>query len=70
MTGLLASLVGIAAGTAVLRLLTSAWGSELRISPGWITAAGLAGVMTSVLAGLIPARAAMQISPVEALRAQ
>ncbi len=69
-TGLLASLVGIPVGMAVLHLLSSAWGSELQIAPGWIAVAVLAGVTTSVLAGLIPARAAMRISPCEALRAE
>lgn len=69
-TGLLASLVGIPVGMAVLHLLSSAWGSELQITPGWITVAVLAGVTTSVLAGFIPARAAMRISPCEALRAE
>jgi hypothetical protein len=69
-TGLLAGLLGIAAGAAVLRLLTSAWGAELRTAPGWMTAAVLAGVLTALLAGIIPARAAMRISPCEALRAE
>jgi ABC-type antimicrobial peptide transport system permease subunit len=69
-TGLLAGLVGIAAGTAVLHLLASAWGAELHTAPGWVTAALLAGLTTALLAGIIPARAAIRISPCEALRAE
>jgi len=69
-TGLLASLVGIPVGMTLLHLLSSVWGAELQITHGWITVAVLAGVITSVLAGLIPARAAMRISPCEALRAK
>ncbi len=55
---------------AVLHLLNSAWGSELRMPPGWVAVAVLAGVTTALLAGLIPARAAMRISPCDALRAE
>jgi len=69
-TGLLSCLVGIPVATLVLRLLASAWGSELRMTPGCIAAAVLASAITAVLAGLIPARAAMGISPCEALRAE
>jgi putative ABC transport system permease protein len=69
-TGLLAGLVGIPVGMAVLHLLSSAWGSELRIPSGGTSVAVLASVMAAVLAGLIPARAAMKISPCEALRAE
>jgi putative ABC transport system permease protein len=69
-TGLLASCVGIPVGTAVLHLLGSMWHSELQITRLWIIVAVLAGAMTSLLAALIPARAAMRISPCEALRAE
>jgi putative ABC transport system permease protein len=69
-TGLLAGLVGIPIGTAVLHLLSSAWGSELRTPSEGTWFAVLASAMAAVLAGLIPARAAMKISPVEALRAE
>lgn len=69
-TGLLASLAGIPVGLSVLRLLSSAWGSELHTAPGWISVAVLSGLTMSLLAGLIPARAAMRISPCEALRAE
>jgi putative ABC transport system permease protein len=70
LTGLLASLAGIPAGLSVLHLLCSAWGSELHVAPGWIAVAVGAGLMTALLAGLIPARAAMRIAPSEALRAE
>jgi putative ABC transport system permease protein len=69
-TGLLAGLVGLSVGMAVLHLLSSAWGSELRIPSGGTWVAVLASAMAAVLAGLIPARAAMKISPCEALRAE
>ncbi len=70
MTGLLACLIGIPVGTGVLHLLSSAWCSPLRAGPGSVPVAVLASVLTAVLAGVIPARAAMRISPCDALRAE
>ena len=69
-TGLLAGLVGLPIGMAVLHLLSSAWGSELHMPSGGSLIAVLCSAVTALLAGIIPARAAMRISPVEALRAE
>jgi putative ABC transport system permease protein len=68
--GLLAAAAGIPLGVAVLRLVASAWGTDLHLSPGGAALALVSCAATSLLAGLIPARAAMRVSPCDALRAE
>jgi hypothetical protein len=70
LTGLLASALGLPVGLGALHLLTVVWGGAPRAAPeGMLTAAG-AGVATALLAGLIPARAALRVSPGDVLRAE
>jgi ABC-type antimicrobial peptide transport system permease subunit len=68
--GFFASLIGIPIGVLVLKGLTDLWGGELFLPQACAGVAILAGTITSLLAGLIPARAAMRISPAESLRAE
>jgi ABC-type antimicrobial peptide transport system permease subunit len=68
--GLLAAAAGVPLGMAVLRLVASAWGTDLHLPPGGAALALVSCAATSLLAGLIPARAAMRVSPCDALRAE
>ena len=69
-TGLLGGAAGVSLGTGVLRLLSAGFGVTLRAPALWLLAAVITSTLAALLAGLIPARAAMRISPVEALRAE
>jgi putative ABC transport system permease protein len=80
-TGLVGSLVGLVCGVLIARGIASSIGAlisdvygiaqradELATSP-WLLGGALAiGVVTSVIAALIPARSAAQVDPVQALQ--
>ncbi len=68
-TGLLGGLVGIGLGYGLLRVLARGFGSEIVPPAPWLFAAIGSSVVSAFLAGLIPARAAMRISPAQSLRA-
>jgi len=67
-TGLLGGAAGVPLGIGVLRVLSAGFGVSLNAPPLWLLAAIIASTTSAVLAGLIPARAAMRISPADALR--
>jgi len=69
-TGLIGAAVGIMFGLGILALVSAAFQSSLHTTPWWLAAAVIASTVTALLAGTIPARAAMKMSPVDALRAQ
>jgi putative ABC transport system permease protein len=74
--GVLASIVGIAAGLVVapgLRSLMSAFGLDLgttstQLQTRTIVVAMLVGVIATVVSGFVPARRATRVQPVEAMR--
>jgi putative ABC transport system permease protein len=66
--GLLGGVVGIGLGAGVLRLLAVTMGAQLVLTPQWAAAAVVASTLAALLAGLLPARAALRITPGEALR--
>jgi len=68
-TGLAGGLAGILMGLGLLGFLAAAFRTQLVATPAWLAAAVVASVTTALLAGAIPARAAMEISPMESLRA-
>jgi putative ABC transport system permease protein len=79
--GLFGSVVGLLAGIAIARGMTGYVGSllgeiygiaqkadEISTNPGLMTVAVLLGVITSVMAAVIPARSAARVDPVQALQ--
>jgi putative ABC transport system permease protein len=66
-TGLLGGVAGIFFGLGLLALLAAGLRVELPVTPAWMVAAVFASASTALLAGAIPARAAM-VDPVVALR--
>jgi len=67
-TGVLGGCVGIAFGLLIVTLVSGLFESGLRVTPWWMAATLFASTGAALLAGLIPARAAMKVSPAESLR--
>ena len=60
-------LLGVLIGAGILKSLAP-FRIQLPLTTGWVATAVALSFVTALLAGLIPARAAMKISPMEALR--
>jgi len=66
--GFLGGLLGIALGIVVVHVYSGTQGTNLVVTRFWMASALFSSLFTALLAGLLPARAAMQIAPIEALR--
>lgn len=60
-------LLGVLIGAGILKSLIH-FRIQLPLTTGWVATAVALSFVTALLAGLIPARTAMKISPMEALR--
>jgi putative ABC transport system permease protein len=66
--GALGGAVGVLLGVGMLRIFSDGFGMRLTVTPQWAYASVIVSTGTAVLAGLVPARAALGVSPGEALR--
>ena len=66
--GLLGGVAGALLGSLLVPVLSHGWRIPPITRPLWVVAAIAVSTLTALLAGLIPARAAMRVSPAESLR--
>ena len=59
---------GIAAGSAVVLFLVWQWGEDLVLFAGWLAVTAAVMLAACLLACLEPARRALRINPIDALR--
>lgn len=70
LSGLFGGLIGVLLGLGFLKLVINRIGIDLEAPAAWTAGAVLACTVMSLLAGLVPARAALRISPADSLREQ
>jgi putative ABC transport system permease protein len=69
LVGFLGGVLGVLLGLGIVHVYSGSHGLELVVTRFWMESALLVSVSAAFLAGLLPARAAMRISPIELTRA-